>query len=122
MRKGPEETSLESCLAESRQGRVHAGPTPVFLPRELHRQRSLVGYSPWVCKESDTTEQIIHLITHQDPPILLRSLTPCTLLKAWYQSFSCVIHIENKTCIMVSFPIIIYKTLTFVSMLLIEFE
>ena len=31
-------------------------PTPVFLPGESHRQRSLVGYSPWGCKESDTTE------------------------------------------------------------------
>ena len=28
-------------------------PTPVFLPRELHGQRSLVGYSPWGHKESD---------------------------------------------------------------------
>ena len=25
-------------------------PTPVSLSRELHGQRSLVGYSPWVCK------------------------------------------------------------------------
>ena len=24
--------------------------TPVFLPRESHGQRSLVGYSPWGCK------------------------------------------------------------------------
>ena len=30
--------------------------TPVFLPGKFHRQRSLAGYSPWVCKESDTTE------------------------------------------------------------------
>ena len=30
--------------------------TPVFLPGEAHGQRSLVGYSPWGCKESDTTE------------------------------------------------------------------
>ena len=29
-------------------------PTPVFLPGKSHRQRSLVGYSPWGCKESDT--------------------------------------------------------------------
>ena len=29
-------------------------PTPVFLPREPHGQRSLA--SPWGCKESDTTE------------------------------------------------------------------
>ena len=31
-------------------------PTPVFLPGWSHRQRSLVGYSPWGHKESDTTE------------------------------------------------------------------
>ena len=33
-------------------------PTLVFLPGEFHRQRSLVGYSPWGHKESDTTEQL----------------------------------------------------------------
>ena len=31
-------------------------PTPVFLPREFHGQRSLVSYSPWGHKESDTTD------------------------------------------------------------------
>ena len=31
-------------------------PTPVFLPEEFYGQRSLVGYSPWGHKESDTTE------------------------------------------------------------------
>ena len=30
--------------------------TPVFLPGESHEQRSLVGYSPWGHKESDTVE------------------------------------------------------------------
>ena len=30
--------------------------TPVFLPGKFHGQRSLVGYSPKGCKESDTTE------------------------------------------------------------------
>ena len=30
--------------------------TPVFLPGEPHGQRSLMGYSPWGRKESDTTE------------------------------------------------------------------
>ena len=33
-------------------------PTPVFLPGEFCGQKSLVGYSPWGCKESDTTEQL----------------------------------------------------------------
>ena len=31
-------------------------PTLVNLPRESHGQRSLAGYSPWGCKESDTTQ------------------------------------------------------------------
>ena len=31
-------------------------PTPEFLPRKSHGQRSLVGYSPWGHKELDTTE------------------------------------------------------------------
>ena len=30
--------------------------TPVFLPGEFHGQRSLVGYSPWSCKELDMTK------------------------------------------------------------------
>ena len=36
-------------------------PTPVFLPGiswKSHGQRSLIGYSPWGCKESDTTERL----------------------------------------------------------------
>ena len=33
-------------------------PTPVFLPREFYGQRSLAGYSPWGCEQSDTTEQL----------------------------------------------------------------
>ena len=33
-------------------------PTPGFLPGKSRRQRSLVGYSPWGCKESDTTERL----------------------------------------------------------------
>ena len=33
-------------------------PTPVFLPEKSHGQRSLVGDSPWGCKESDMTEQL----------------------------------------------------------------
>ena len=33
-------------------------PTLAFLPEESHGQRSLVDYSPWITKESDTTEQL----------------------------------------------------------------
>ena len=51
-----QETQLQSLdqkdpLEDSMQ------PTPLeFLPGEFHGQKSLVGYSSWGCKESDTTE------------------------------------------------------------------
>ena len=31
-------------------------PAPLFLPEKSHGQRSLMGYRPWGCTESDTTE------------------------------------------------------------------
>ena len=44
------------------QGRSPGGgkwlPSPVFLPRKSHGQRSLAVYSPWGHEESDTTEQL----------------------------------------------------------------
>ena len=33
-------------------------PTPVLLPGKSHGRRSLEGYSPWGCEESDTTERL----------------------------------------------------------------
>ena len=30
-------------------------PTPVFLPGEFRGERGMAGYSPWGCKELDTT-------------------------------------------------------------------
>ena len=38
-------------------------PILVFLPGKFHKQRSLVGYSPWGLKELDTTERM-HMHTH----------------------------------------------------------
>ena len=43
--------------------------TAIFLPGKFHRQRSLVGYSLWGCKELDTTECALgcmHPHTHID--------------------------------------------------------
>ena len=45
-------------------GGGHGKPPPVFLSGESHRQRSLTGYSPWGCKESDTTGATEHAHTH----------------------------------------------------------
>ena len=47
-------------------------PTPVFLPEESHGQRSLIGYSPWDCKESDTTDRLTHTL-HSLAVCLLKS-------------------------------------------------
>ena len=37
--------------------------TTKFLPGEFHGQISLMGYSPWDRKESDTTEQLTLSLT-----------------------------------------------------------
>jgi len=49
------ETSVQSLIWEDPYRRKWQ-PTPVFLPGEFHRQRSLMSYNPWGCKESDMTE------------------------------------------------------------------
>ena len=38
--------------------RKESQPTPIFLPGEFHRQRSLEGYILWGHKESDKTERL----------------------------------------------------------------
>ena len=42
----------KGCLEEEME------PTTVFLPRESHGARSLLGYSPLDPKESNTTERL----------------------------------------------------------------
>ena len=56
---------MGSILGSRRSlGEGNGYPTSVLLPREFYGQRSLVGYSPWDCKESDTPERLIHTNTH----------------------------------------------------------
>ena len=52
--------------------------TPVFLPGESHGGKSLVGYSPWGRKESDTTERL------HTPPKSLQMVTSAMKLKEAY--------------------------------------
>ena len=57
--------------------------TPVFLPGKSHEQRSLVGYSPRGCKESDSTEHTcINAINRRDHKSQLRKgvCFPCEFL------------------------------------------
>ena len=46
------------CLVTLDQWRRKWQPTSVYLPKESHGQRSLVGYSPQGHTESDMTEVI----------------------------------------------------------------
>ena len=47
-------------------------PTPVFLPGELHGQRSLEGYSPWGRKDLNKTEvkNVAYSLKYTQEPIL----------------------------------------------------
>ena len=61
-------------------------PAPVFLPEKFHGQRGLAGYSPWGCKESDTTEHRRTFLKHiqhiQTKHNNLKSIRWC--LQAWW--------------------------------------
>ena len=61
-------------------------PTPVFFHGESHGQRSLVSYSSWGCKGSDTTEATEQ--THIYLPVYLSVLFICIYS-------SCVISCEE---------------------------
>ena len=50
------ETWIQSLGWEDPLEKEMATHSLVFLPGEFHGQRSLVGYSPWVCKELDMTD------------------------------------------------------------------
>ena len=44
-------------------------PTPVLLPGKSHGWKSLVGYSLWGRKESDTTERLhLHKANNREEP------------------------------------------------------
>ena len=60
-------------------GGGNGNPTPVFLPGKFYGQRSLVGCSPWGCKELDTTERL-NRHTHSYHPIQLSHLLYKTII------------------------------------------
>ena len=65
---------------------------PVFFPGESHGQWSLAGFSPWGCKESDTTEQLtLSGQSHQGSFSSLSCKRPTEPLEAWvtHRNLSC---------------------------------
>ena len=55
------------------------------LPRESHGQRSLAGYSPQGCKESDRTEQLTHTAL---PELQIFNILPLVLILSFLPSLS----------------------------------
>jgi len=78
------EDALEKEMPWKRQ------PTPVFLPGESHGWGSLVGYSPWGRKESETTEWLHffsprRLICKGEKTIRIDVMGAISVLPTWLQ-------------------------------------
>ena len=56
------------------------------MPGKSHGRRSLIGYSPWGHKESDTTEPL-HFFTHDDIDSRNNYLCSCPLLFNLYAEY-----------------------------------
>ena len=80
-------------------------PTPVFLPGESHRQRSLVVYGPWGCKELNTTEWL----TLDFPQFIPNATSRSSYLKCDCNLF--IFLLKNFYCS--SLPIEFFKILSF---------
>jgi len=76
---------MVKCLSTMRETRVRSlgrevpwrrkwHPIPVLLPGKSHVWRSLIGYRPWGCKASDTTEQLHFLSLSKMGPKVIVSL------------------------------------------------
>ena len=48
-------------------GERNGNPLQLLLPGKFHGQRSLVGYSPWDCKELDMIEHTDQMHIHMKP-------------------------------------------------------
>ena len=70
-------------------------PTPVFLPGESHGQRSLVGYSPQGCKESDTTEATQH--------------ARIKTLRTYYKTIPCIHSVFHQAPYYMPRPLLVYQ-------------
>ena len=67
-------------------------PTPIFLPRKFHGQRSLTGFSPWGHKEIGLSAPI-HTERNSDlENCVLKKLVPLFFLKA----FNIFNHIKKR--------------------------
>ena len=76
-------------------------PTPVFFPGESQGQRSLAGYSPWGCKESELQQLNTHTHSIQDSYkivfiVILRFILNLSLWIIWYLNLSQILTYESN--------------------------
>ena len=91
-------------------------PTPVFLPGKSHGQRSLVGYHPWGCKESDMAGCLRHIyltkLLHRSKPS--SDLTSCAQLPlGTAPSHGPLVPLNNREACLISYLATTYFTLLF---------
>ena len=78
--------------------------TPIFLPGKFHGKRSLLGYSPWACKESDMTDR---LNTHTQAKECLESKGA----RIDKQGFSPAVYTGSMTCRYLAFRLLASRTM-----------
>ena len=71
-------------------------PTPVFMPRESHGQRSLAGYSPWGHKKSDTTERLILFYFYFVQITFVPHSSPTAGVQ--FNRFYCIVLLYSQSC------------------------
>ena len=67
-------------------------PTPVSLPGKFYGQKSLMGYSPWGCKELDMTEVTEHASKYSP------SLSPSPTMGRVYFVTPLMLGLASVTC------------------------
>jgi len=83
-------------------GGGHGNPLQYYCLENPHGQRSLVGYSPWSCKESDMTEQLstaqLYINFFQLSRCLIEPLNTFCSIKPAHQSVTqnYIIHFHMK--------------------------
>ena len=69
-------------------GEGNGHPLQLLLPGKFHGWRSLLGYSPWGRKESDTTERLhFHCLTEPSPKTHINIYTCMSLINLYKQGY-----------------------------------
>ena len=91
-------------------------PTPVFLPGKSHGRKSLIGYSPWGCKESDMTEQLrfLYLIITDEVNFMRHQSQPTWNSPEWMNRLMAKWNIKQGRFTLVKMPFSEHKNLDLV--------